>query len=41
MYDFVDNLKKKERQWKEMVEQRRSGRGDGLEDETKNFLYIF
>ena len=41
MYDFFDNLKNKERHWKEMVEQRRGGGGDGLEDVAKSFLYIF
>ena len=41
MYDFVDNRKKKERQWKMMVEQRRDSGGDGLEDVAKSFLYIF
>ena len=41
MYDFFDNLKKKEKHWKQMVEQRRGGGGDGLEDVAISFLYIF
>ena len=41
MYDFFDNLKKKEKQWNEMVEYRHGGGGDGLEDVAKSFLYIF
>ena len=37
---FFDNLKKKEKHWNEMVEYRRGGGGDGLEDVLKVF-YIF